>query len=345
MGVCLQRSCQKTRNDVWLIFQEHFIAEKEFKFKNEQKSAEDQVTIPKPNRLGLGAICLSYFLFFSLASFRETLGTAFVQDMYAMTDDVVLLYMNIALLIAGVFAMGVFLTGARLARRFDERLIVICIGYGLVIIGLIAHYPIGDTPLITASENCTTNEDVKSITFNSSLVFPEHEQIIDEFPLYRMENSLKSTENNSSDPCLGCPSYQEWCKDTHQIPLPQLIISYILTLMGGPLVNSLSIAVFSKVLGPNPQGFWMGVLQGCNSMARITGPLWLSAMYQSKGYMMNYLTLTILLSCGCLSLIVNFKNIAPMKLEEKKKGLDNLALETTKDEEYFATTQSNNETK
>ena len=95
--ICLSRTknSRPITNDALFFFQEHYITENEYKMKNKQNSVGNKMDVPKPNYLGMGAVCLSYFLYFSLVSFRETLGSALVQDMYALTDGEALFYSSI----------------------------------------------------------------------------------------------------------------------------------------------------------------------------------------------------------------------------------------------------------
>ncbi|ETV96641.1 hypothetical protein, variant [Aphanomyces invadans] len=48
---------------------------------------------------------------------------------------------------------------------------------------------------------------------------------------------------------------------------------YLVWSVGGPLLTAVSVAAFSKLLGNQPQGLWMGVFGSAGSMARIVIPL------------------------------------------------------------------------
>lgn len=53
---------------------------------------------------------------------------------------------------------------------------------------------------------------------------------------------------------LGCPISQEWCKTTPVLGFPAFILGYLLTSIGYPIGLTLIATIFSKVLGPRPQG-------------------------------------------------------------------------------------------
>jgi len=296
------------------VFQEHYIAAKEFQYIQENTKKETDVEIPAPNYRGMIAMFISYFLFFNIGSLRETLGTAIIQDMYGLEGEVAMFYASIGLSLGGFIGVLLFLAGAKLAKIIDERIIVTFIGYGLLVFGIFAHYPIGNNPIPVADENCSFVESEVNVTDSSYSVSSYYSHV-------------RHTNDNETLDCLGCPYTQTWCQTSYQIPAWQLLVTIMLTILGAPLIISLSVAIFSKILGPRPQGFWIGVLQACNSFTRILGPLWLSVMYEQVGYYPVVATVGILETLAMVTLLVNYKNIAPMKVKEDKEGADNLGLE------------------
>lgn len=82
---------------------------------------------------------------------------------------------------------------------------------------------------------------------------------------------------------VGCPSTQEWCRYTPRWTIFQLLALYILTCVGYPLGVTLIQTIFSKVLGPRPQGVWMGLLEGAGCLSRVTGPVFVGHIYARYG--------------------------------------------------------------
>lgn len=82
---------------------------------------------------------------------------------------------------------------------------------------------------------------------------------------------------------LGCPSTQEWCRTTPQMTVTQFIIGYAFTSVGYPIGVTLVQTIFSKVLGPRPQGVWMGIMTGAGCLSRVLGPVFVGLIYTRWG--------------------------------------------------------------
>ncbi|XP_057284506.1 major facilitator superfamily domain-containing protein 8 isoform X2 [Pezoporus wallicus] len=88
--------------------------------------------------------------------------------------------------------------------------------------------------------------------------------------------------NHTVEP-VGCPVTQSWCLNTPMIYLAQYISSDILIGLGYPVCNVMSYTLYSKILGPKPQGVYMGWLTASGSGARILGPVFVSQIYTHLG--------------------------------------------------------------
>lgn len=82
---------------------------------------------------------------------------------------------------------------------------------------------------------------------------------------------------------VGCPSDQEWCRYTPAMTITQFIIGYGFTTIGYPVGVTLVQTIFSKVLGPRPQGLWMGIMTGAGCAARVLGPVFVGFIYTRWG--------------------------------------------------------------
>ncbi|KAJ8371687.1 hypothetical protein AAFF_G00303270 [Aldrovandia affinis] len=88
--------------------------------------------------------------------------------------------------------------------------------------------------------------------------------------------------NGTLEP-TGCPATQTWCQFTPAIRLAQYITSDVLIGMGYPACNVMSYTLYSKILGPKPQGVYMGWLTASGSGARVLGPVFVSQVYTHLG--------------------------------------------------------------
>ncbi|KAL1777956.1 major facilitator superfamily domain-containing protein 8 [Sigmodon hispidus] len=89
-------------------------------------------------------------------------------------------------------------------------------------------------------------------------------------------------EDHSEQP-TGCPIEQAWCLNTPVIHLAQFLTAAVLVGIGYPACNVMSYTLYSKVLGPKPQGMYMGWLSASGSAARILGPVFISHVYTYLG--------------------------------------------------------------
>ncbi|XP_060004677.1 major facilitator superfamily domain-containing protein 8 isoform X2 [Lagenorhynchus albirostris] len=89
-------------------------------------------------------------------------------------------------------------------------------------------------------------------------------------------------EDHNEGP-TGCPVEQAWCLYTPMIHLAQFLTSAVLIGIGYPSCNVMSYTLYSKILGPKPQGMYMGWLTASGSAARILGPVFISQVYAAWG--------------------------------------------------------------
>ncbi|XP_075006301.1 major facilitator superfamily domain-containing protein 8 isoform X3 [Calonectris borealis] len=94
--------------------------------------------------------------------------------------------------------------------------------------------------------------------------------------------AMQLPSNHTAEP-VGCPVTQSWCLNTPMIYLAQYISSDILIGLGYPVCNVMSYTLYSKILGPKPQGVYMGWLTASGSGARILGPVFVSQIYTHLG--------------------------------------------------------------
>lgn len=170
------------------------------------------------------------------------------MDQFAWTKSEALYYMGLLMSVGAVVACITFVTIAPLCKRFEERTVLLWGGFSLMAIGRVLYIPWGDEPPLMAEFD---NETM-----------------------------------NATDPdfeLVGCPISQEWCRTTPAMTMTQFLLGYFLTCVGYPIGVTLIQTIFSKILGPRPQGVWMGLITGSGCFSRIMGPVCVGYMYTRYG--------------------------------------------------------------
>jgi len=120
------------------------------------------------------------------------------------------------------------------------------------------------------------------------------------------------TKDVNGTEIVGCPITQEWCLYTPQITITQFFIGYIFTSIGYPLGITLMQTIFSKILGPRPQGVWMGLMTGAGCASRVLGPVFVGFIYTRLGTYHTFGITGVMLIISMVWLqLVNKRLIAP----------------------------------
>ncbi|XP_057335701.1 major facilitator superfamily domain-containing protein 8 isoform X1 [Microplitis mediator] len=231
-------------------FKEHKIAAREA-MRDQGKSSEKEAwKAIKPDYVAAWTLISAFIILVFNFVLLETLGTPLTMDQFAWTKKESLYYMGIVMSVGAVIACVVFVIIEPLCKRFDERRVMLWGGFLFMVVGRIICIPWGNTdpPLIAERELIT----------NASL-------------------SPNATE------VVGCPSDQEWCRYTPAMTITQFIIGYGFTTIGYPVGVTLVQTIFTKVLGPRPQGLWMGIMTGAGCAARVLGPVFVGFIYTRWG--------------------------------------------------------------
>uniref|UniRef100_A0A7N6BE04 Major facilitator superfamily (MFS) profile domain-containing protein n=1 Tax=Anabas testudineus TaxID=64144 RepID=A0A7N6BE04_ANATE len=209
----------------------------------------DQVAVLTSNIL--------FFIVMFIFAVFETIATPLSMDMFAWTRKEAVLYNGIIICCIGFESILVFLVVKVASQRFGDRPVLLA-GLAIIFCGFFILLPWGNHyPKIQWA-------DVK----NNSLVSRMSEATI--------------ASNSSLEP-TGCPYEQTWCQYTPVIHLAQYISSDILIGVGYPACNVMSYTLYSKILGPKPQGVYMGWLTASGSGARTLGPIFVSHVYTILG--------------------------------------------------------------
>lgn len=164
----------------------------------------------------------------------QTLLSPIALDQFNWTNEESLFYLGILMTAGALISCVLFLLLDPLCKRFSEINVLVYGAMLALFVSQLVMLPMGSEP-ITAF----------------------------------LERNPNSTGNAT---VIGCPATQEWCSSIPPIGKVQFTISYTLLCISFSIGTTLSQAVFSKLLGPRPQGTWMALLTCAGSAARILGP-------------------------------------------------------------------------
>nr|XP_048703266.1 major facilitator superfamily domain-containing protein 8 isoform X3 [Caretta caretta] len=220
----------------------------------------DQVAVVATN-------ILFFVILFVFAVF-ETIATPLTMDMYSWTRKEAVFYNGIILGAVGIESVIVFMVVKVVSKKTGERAIL----YGgllIVLVGFFILLPWGkQLPNIQWED--IKNNSIPRIIFNEMFT-----------PFWKLRTT-QLPSNHTVEP-TGCSVVQPWCLYTPLIHLAQYITSDILIGLGYPACNVMSYTLYSKILGPKPQGVYMGWLTASGSGARILGPVFVSQIYTHWG--------------------------------------------------------------
>uniref|UniRef100_A0A8C9XX96 Major facilitator superfamily domain containing 8 n=1 Tax=Sander lucioperca TaxID=283035 RepID=A0A8C9XX96_SANLU len=217
--------------------------------KDETEETIDQVAVLISNVL--------FFIVMFIFAVFETIATPLSMDMFAWTRKEAVLYNGIIICSIGFESILVFLVVKMASQRVGDRPVLLA-GLAIIFCGFFILLPWGNHyPKIQWAD-----------LNNNSLV--------------SWMSKATIASNNSLEP-TGCPYEQTWCQYTPAIHLAQYISSDILIGVGYPACNVMSYTLYSKILGPKPQGVYMGWLTASGSGARTLGPIFVSQAYTILG--------------------------------------------------------------
>uniref|UniRef100_A0A1I7T286 MFS domain-containing protein n=1 Tax=Caenorhabditis tropicalis TaxID=1561998 RepID=A0A1I7T286_9PELO len=110
------------------------------------------------------------------------------------------------------------------------------------------------------------------------------------YPYNFYSNHVKAMTNGSDANCDF--SKYSWCADMTTVPIWAYYTGFILVFgVSFSIMNITNTTLFSKVVGPRPQGTYQGVYQMAGSFGRMLAPLLMSATYTFYGPRVPWLIL------------------------------------------------------
>ena len=249
------------------VFKDKRVAAREQMILQGKKTEKETWKAIKPDYLTSWALIFSLFVFVFNFVLLESLGTPLTMEQFAWTKSEALKNMAIIMTVGGFIACITFMLIAPLCKRFKENHVLIVGGFFLMVLGRLAHIPYGTTMPKLADDR--------------------------EF-IY--SNGTQGFYSEDDDRVLGCPKSQDWCNTTPVMSFEAFIVGYLLTSVGYPVGLTLIQTIFSKVLGPRPQGVWMGLMTASGCLSRIFGPICVSVLYATHGtFWLSIVTATMMI--------------------------------------------------
>ncbi|XP_012943228.1 major facilitator superfamily domain-containing protein 8 [Aplysia californica] len=131
------------------------------------------------------------------------------------------------------------------------------------------------------------------------------------------QNFTTEASHNTSQSPEGCPWQYEWCRTVPVINFAQYLVGTLFVSIGYPMCNLLSYTIYSKVLGPQPQGLWMGWLTASGSLARTMGPIYVSQVYDSFGPQVTFGSSGGFILVTIIFYLLIFRRLVPFSFKDK----------------------------
>ncbi|XP_030373416.1 major facilitator superfamily domain-containing protein 8 isoform X2 [Scaptodrosophila lebanonensis] len=262
-------------------FEEHKIAAREIMVMQGGTSERETWKAIKPNYFSAWTLIVAFFVLVFNFVLLETLGTSLTMDQFAWSNSEAMWYMGILMSVGAIVAFITFLLIVPLCKQFAERYVLIWGGFSLMVLGRVLYIPWGPDPPKVAP------------AFNETAGLPESD------PMY-----------------LGCPETQEWCARLPALTITQFIIGYAFTSVGYPIGVTLIQTIFSKVLGPRPQGVWMGLMTGSGCLSRVLGPVFVGSIYTRLGTYWTFGVTSVMMLISMFWLLGTNKLLIPPHIDK-----------------------------
>ncbi|XP_077984714.1 major facilitator superfamily domain-containing protein 8-like [Glandiceps talaboti] len=231
------------------------------------------------DKLAALASIFAFFVFMFALSNIETIAVPLTMTMYAWTRKEAVLYSGIILSAGAILAIVMFRVANVLSKRYDERNVWV-VGVILFLFGCIFL-----TPMPWTSDYPPRPEYLVNTT-NFDLI---------------------PTDCGAD----GCGCYFDWCTSTHKIYLSQYLVAITFVFVGYPVSIVMNFTIFSKILGPKPQGLYMGFITAAGSLARILGPIFAGQFYANFGPTWTFFGVSSALIVTLILIAVTYSRLIP----------------------------------
>lgn len=298
---------------------------------------------PNPDYLAIFALLLNFFFILFVYVLLETIIVPMTKDLYAWSSEFAIKIVGIGLSVIGVLAFIMFFVCTILCKYIDERKVYMCFGLIPLIIAMFIHLPMGPNyPLMQDCSNYSISTTIDPafttliprddnnvnhaiVTRDARYEYASSAEDYFRHYLVSVTRSKRSVGVDIDGGCdaLGCPTSQTWCYTTPIIELPQLILANLFGVVGYPIAFTISSSLFSKMISPANQGFWMGLLTSTGSLSRMSGPIFVTWVYANYGTRWTFGALAVILICTLIISVILFKRLIPMDINKNNPSVDN----------------------
>ncbi|EAT38955.1 AAEL009195-PA [Aedes aegypti] len=311
------------------FFKEKRIAAKEAMVQQGKDSEKETWKALKPDYVSAWSLIFAFFILVFNFVFLETLATPLTMDMFAWTKAEALYYMAWVMAVGAIVASATFLTIGPLCKKFAEHKVLLWGGFFLMVLGRAVYVPMSDSPpMLAIPLNSTALHHAEPYVYASNFteVYSNLTRVeYDEMSTVPVMETVQDVE------VLGCPITQEWCKTTKGMTISQFLIGYAFTAIGYPIGVTLITTIFSKILGPRPQGTWMGIMTGSGCLSRALGPVFLSTIYTKLGLYWTFGSTAVMMAATMLWLWLVRDRLIPPEYENPNSGQELQTVTSKKD--------------
>ncbi|XP_071950216.1 major facilitator superfamily domain-containing protein 8-like [Antedon mediterranea] len=118
----------------------------------------------------------------------------------------------------------------------------------------------------------------------------------------------------------GCPWHYDWCSNTPNMVLPFFYLAMCMFAIGYSTSQVILYTMYSKILGPRPQGLYMGFFTGVGSVGKTIGPLFGTEVYVQHGVRWAFGSLSIFITSILILCVPLYSRLLPYHVRKKKKS-------------------------
>jgi len=215
------------------------------------------------------------------------------MDQFGWSAEKAITVVGLTMIVSSVVSTSLFFLIPILAKRFDERTLLIALGIVPMTIGRAFFFPFSNEMAPMRRFGCLANNGSEAVLF------------VDEVSCGDSGLKWGVVEH-------GCPENQTWCSEIPVLDPIVVAVGYAFCTLGFPFCIALSQTIFSKMLGPRPQGVWMGGLTSVSSLSRVVGPIFVTYIYTQYGTIVTSATAIGLMASVFIVLVVVYKRLVPL---------------------------------
>ncbi|KAK0394103.1 hypothetical protein QR680_000566 [Steinernema hermaphroditum] len=145
------------------------------------------------------------------------------------------------------------------------------------------------------------------------------------YPWPFIPQGLKSFHNedliNATHEVVGCNIDKfGWCTSTKQVNVWLYYITFAIIMgISFSFMNITLNTIYGRILGPRRQGTMQGILQVSGGLARLVGPVTISALYSAYGPSISWISELVVISVNLILWAILYKRMVPLKLLHERK--------------------------